>query len=74
MLVHVLLGLKVRLSTCTRLILMHHTVSNFGSHQAYAFFIIIIIIILLLLYMLEFTSKKMRDKFYKQTSEECILD
>lgn len=42
MLVHVLLGLRARFSTCT--LLKHHTVSTIVSHQGYAY------ILLLLLY------------------------
>lgn len=78
MLVHVLLGLRARFSTCT--LLKHHTVSTIVSHQGYAYILLlyhfVIIIYNTLLYLAELSPcKKCIDKLlnYKQTSEECIL-
>lgn len=39
MLVHVLLGLRARFSSCT--LLKHHSVSTIVSHQGYAYIVII---------------------------------
>ncbi len=58
MLVHVLLGLRARFSTCT--LLKHHSVSTIVSHQGYAYIVLLynFVIIIIIPYLAELSPAK----------------